>query len=31
VRKQSARYRGKETDMTGDGFLATFDGPHGQS
>lgn len=27
VRKELARYRGKETNTTGDGFLATFDGP----
>jgi class 3 adenylate cyclase len=27
VRKELARYRGKETNATGDGFLATFDGP----
>jgi pimeloyl-ACP methyl ester carboxylesterase len=28
VRKELARFRGKETNTTGDGFLATFDGPH---
>jgi class 3 adenylate cyclase len=27
VRKELARYRGKETNTTGDAFLATFDGP----
>lgn len=27
VRKELARFRGKETNATGDGFLATFDGP----
>jgi class 3 adenylate cyclase len=27
VRKELVRYRGKETNTTGDGFLATFDGP----
>lgn len=27
VRKELARFRGKETNTTGDGFLATFDGP----
>jgi pimeloyl-ACP methyl ester carboxylesterase len=27
VRKQLARFRGKETNTTGDAFLATFDGP----
>jgi class 3 adenylate cyclase len=27
VRKELARFRGKEIDTTGDGFLATFDGP----
>lgn len=27
VRAQLARYRGREVDTTGDGFLATFDGP----
>jgi class 3 adenylate cyclase len=27
VRKELARYRGKETNTTGDSFLATFDGP----
>ena len=27
VRKELARYRGKEINTTGDGFLATFDGP----
>jgi class 3 adenylate cyclase len=27
VRSQLERYRGKEIDTTGDGFLATFDGP----
>jgi hypothetical protein len=27
VRKELARYRGKETNTGGDGFLATFDGP----
>jgi len=27
VRKELARYRGKETNTAGDGFLATFDGP----
>ena len=27
MRKELARYRGKETNTTGDGFLATFDGP----
>lgn len=27
VRKQLARFRGVEIDTTGDGFLATFDGP----
>ncbi len=27
VRKELARYRGKEVDTAGDGFLATFDGP----
>ena len=27
VRGQLARYRGKEIDTAGDGFLATFDGP----
>ncbi|MEO5717377.1 MAG: adenylate/guanylate cyclase domain-containing protein [Chthoniobacterales bacterium] len=27
VRKELARHRGKETNTTGDGFLATFDGP----
>jgi len=27
VRKELARFRGKETNTAGDGFLATFDGP----
>jgi class 3 adenylate cyclase len=27
VRKQLARFRGREVDTAGDGFLATFDGP----
>ena len=27
VRKELARFRGKETNTTGDSFLATFDGP----
>jgi class 3 adenylate cyclase len=27
VRKEFSRFRGKETTTTGDGFLATFDGP----
>ncbi len=27
VRKELARFRGRETNTTGDGFLATFDGP----
>jgi len=27
VREQLARYRGREVDTAGDGFLATFDGP----
>jgi class 3 adenylate cyclase len=27
VRKQLERYRGREIEVTGDGFLATFDGP----
>ncbi len=27
MRKELARYRSKETNTTGDGFLATFDGP----
>ena len=27
VRKELARFHGKETNTTGDGFLATFDGP----
>ncbi len=27
VRKELVRFRGKETNTTGDGFLATFDGP----
>ena len=27
VRKELARYRGKEINTTGDGFLVTFDGP----
>ena len=27
VREQLARYRGVEVKTTGDGFLATFDGP----
>ena len=27
VRKELARFRGKETNTSGDGFLATFDGP----
>ena len=27
VRQQLARYRGREIDTAGDGFLATFDGP----
>jgi class 3 adenylate cyclase len=27
ARKELPRYRGKETNATGDGFLATFDGP----
>jgi class 3 adenylate cyclase/pimeloyl-ACP methyl ester carboxylesterase len=27
VRQQLARFRGREVDTTGDGFLATFDGP----
>jgi class 3 adenylate cyclase len=27
VRKELARYRGREVKTTGDGFLATFDGP----
>jgi class 3 adenylate cyclase len=27
VRKELSRFRGKETNTTGDGFLATFDGP----
>ena len=27
VRKELARFRGKETNTTGDGFLASFDGP----
>jgi class 3 adenylate cyclase len=27
VRQQLARYRGREVKTTGDGFLATFDGP----
>jgi class 3 adenylate cyclase len=27
VREQLARYRGREIKTTGDGFLATFDGP----
>jgi pimeloyl-ACP methyl ester carboxylesterase len=27
VRRELARYRGREIDTTGDGFLATFDGP----
>jgi len=27
VRRQLARFRGKEVNTTGDGFLATFDGP----
>jgi class 3 adenylate cyclase len=27
VRKELARFRGKETNTTGDGFLSTFDGP----
>ena len=27
VRKELARFRGKEINTTGDGFLATFDGP----
>jgi class 3 adenylate cyclase len=27
VRRQIARYSGKEIDTTGDGFFATFDGP----
>jgi class 3 adenylate cyclase len=27
VRRQLARFRGREVDTTGDGFLATFDGP----
>ena len=27
VRRELARYRGKEVNTTGDGFLATFDGP----
>ncbi|HZY46046.1 MAG TPA: adenylate/guanylate cyclase domain-containing protein, partial [Anaerolineae bacterium] len=27
VRKELARYRGKEIDTAGDGFFATFDGP----
>ncbi len=27
VRKELARFRGKETNTTGDAFLATFDGP----
>lgn len=27
VRRQLERYRGREVDTTGDGFLATFDGP----
>jgi class 3 adenylate cyclase len=27
VRRQIERYRGQEVDTTGDGFLATFDGP----
>jgi class 3 adenylate cyclase len=27
VRRQLARYRGREVKTTGDGFLATFDGP----
>ena len=27
VRRQLARYRGKEVDAVGDGFLASFDGP----
>lgn len=27
VRKELAHYRGREVKMTGDGFLATFDGP----
>src|SRR4051812_17204881 len=27
VQKELVRFRGKETNTTGDGFLATFDGP----
>jgi class 3 adenylate cyclase len=27
VRRQLARFRGKEIDTVGDGFLASFDGP----
>jgi class 3 adenylate cyclase len=27
VRRQLARYRGRELDLAGDGFLASFDGP----
>jgi class 3 adenylate cyclase len=27
VRRELARYRGHEVDVSGDGFLATFDGP----
>src|SRR5882762_2860279 len=27
MRKELARYRGKETNATGDGFFVTFDGP----
>src|SRR5204863_3859135 len=27
VRKELARFRGREIDTAGDGFLATFDGP----
>jgi class 3 adenylate cyclase len=28
VRSQLARFRGREVNRTGDGFLAMFDGPH---
>lgn len=28
VRSQLARFRGREVNTSGDGFLATFDGPH---